>query len=96
MRGTLLALCLCAQVACSDPGDGEDRLIPSTDSQFGALERPERAGECSATSDCQASCVHSCIPDSQEPMTCPIEPLPLPDRLVGATCACDDDACKWL
>jgi hypothetical protein len=91
----LLALCL-MQAGCSDPDDGEDRLIPSTDGQFGALERPELPGECATSSTCQASCVHSCIPERQEPMTCPIDPIPLPERLVGATCVCDDQICKWL
>jgi hypothetical protein len=96
MRRTLLALCLCATAACSDDASGEDRLIPSTDGQFGALERPEVSGECELSSTCKESCVHSCIPDIQEPMTCPVEPTPRPQRLVGATCVCDAQVCKWL
>ena len=90
-------LCIVAfLVACGDDVPLEDRLIQSNDSEFGKLERPESVGECSTSSDCIDNCLHSCTPDSAQPMTCPIEPEPLPNRLIGATCACADDACKWL
>lgn len=92
MRRTLLTLCL---AACSGEG-GEDRLIPSTDSQFTALERPELAGECAETSQCNGSCVHSCVPVSREPTTCPADPVPPPERLLGAICICHEQVCKWL
>lgn len=82
--------------ACGDDTSMEDRLIQTNDSQFGELELPESAGECTGTSECIENCVHSCTPDSTLPMTCPLEPTPQPDRLAGATCACVDDACKWL
>ena len=93
MRRLCILVCL---VACGDDTPLEDRLIQSNDSQFGELERPESPGECTASSQCIDNCLHSCTPESQQPMTCPAVPIPLPDRLVGATCACDAQACKWL
>jgi hypothetical protein len=93
MRRLCILVCL---VACGDDAPLEDRLIQSNDRQFGELERPESVGECASSSECVDNCLHSCTPDSVQPMTCPVTPVPLPSRLVGATCACDAEACKWL
>ncbi len=88
-----MLLCL---VACGDDAPREDRLIQRDDEEFSDLERPESAGECSATSQCVDNCLHSCTPLSAQPMTCPAEPVPLPSRLAGATCTCAEQVCKWL
>ncbi len=89
----VIALCLLA--GC--PSAEEDRLIPRDDSQFRALETPESDGECTESSDCEDSCVHSCVPTPKGPMTCPVEPIALPDRLVGGMCVCaESQRCKWL
>ena len=89
-----MSLLLAGAGACF--GGDEDRLIQRDDSQFDLLETPEESGECAQNSDCVDSCVHSCIPIPTGPMTCPIEPAPLPERLVGAECACAGARCKWL
>lgn len=83
-------------VACGDDAPREDRLIQSNDREFNELEGPESVGECASSSECVDNCLHSCTADSVQPMTCPVMPLPLPSRLVGATCACQGQACKWL
>lgn len=94
MRCLLLACCL---FACSGGAGGEeDRLIQRDDSEFSTLEQPEAPDECTATSQCEHSCVHSCVAESAGPVTCPVDPTPVPERLVGASCACADERCKWL
>ena len=93
MRSMLLGLCLLS--ACDGGEGGEERLIPTTDGQFSELERPELVGECTTTPACNSSCLHSCIPVSEQPMTCPADPPAVPERLVGASCVCDEQVCQW-
>lgn len=94
------ALSLCAFGACTggeDDGgpDGPERLVPPGDNEFAELEEPESVGECESALDCLGNCEHSCtiVPDG--PFTCPIVPLPTPDRVVDADCTCVESVCAW-
>jgi len=92
MQYQSILLTFVAAIGCSG---GSDRLIPSSDREFRALERPEVDGECQDANQCQDSCVHSCVPLAEGPSTCPSEPLATPERLQGATCGCFDTRCIW-
>jgi hypothetical protein len=97
LRAVMLAAFALALASACTPDDGDSgRLIPPGDEDYADLERPEATGECSASPDCEASCEHQCAPIPTGPVTCPADPLPLPERLDQADCVCDETAvCAW-
>jgi hypothetical protein len=75
--------------------DAIPRLIPPGDSDYPELEQPEQSGECAQATDCEPSCLHSCAPIPTGPVTCPVDPVPVPARVIGAECLCLGALCAW-
>jgi hypothetical protein len=93
-RAAILAAFLLS--GCGDDMAGGDaRLIPPGDGDYATLETPEAAGECAGDTDCEVSCVHSCRPVPTGPVTCPSDPPPEPERIMGAACLCVDSVCAY-
>ena len=94
-RAAILAVLLAAGCADDGMGSGGGRLIPPGDGDHAALETPEAAGECAVDADCEISCIYSCRTVPTGPVTCPSDPPPEPERVMGATCMCAETICAW-
>ena len=88
---TAVAVTLAVALACAC-GDSPEipRLVPPSDAEYSTLELPEAGGECERDDDCEMSCVRSCIPVPDGPVTCPNPLPPIPPRVASADCACID------
>lgn len=94
-RAAILAALLATGCA-DDAMMGDDgRLIAPDDGDHATLETPEAAGECTGEPDCEVSCVYSCRTVPTGPVTCPTDPPPEPERVMGASCLCAESLCAW-
>lgn len=77
------------------PGPDAMRLVPPGDPRFDEYEIPERPGECGSDTDCTLVCTTRCSPVPRGPVTCPVDPDPLPDDLAAADCLCVGAICAF-
>ena len=89
---TLVGLSGCP---ADDDMPSDTRLIPPGDVDYTQLETPELIDECFNDDGCEHSCVHSCVPLDDGPVTCPVIPIPTPERLTTASCVCEASVCAW-
>lgn len=95
LRAAIVAALLLTGCGDDMVGGGDGRLIPPGDGDYSTLEGPEAAGECAVDEDCEVSCTHSCRAVPTGPVTCPSEPPPEPERIMGAACICADSVCAY-